>query len=130
MFTKILIANRAEIACRVMRTARSMGIATVAVYSDADAGTPHVTLADEAVNIGGAASADSYLRGERIIQAALDTGAEAIHPGFGFLSENAQFVAAVLARKSPLDRAMPMPRGLTAPAPHGFGPRCRCARRS
>ena len=97
MFTKILIANRAEIACRVMRTARSMGIATVAVYSDADAGTPHVTLADEAVNIGGAASADSYLRGERIIQAALDTGAEAIHPGFGFLSENAQFVAAVEA---------------------------------
>ena len=97
MFKKILIANRGEIACRVMRTARRMGIATVAVYSDADAGTPHVMMADEAVHIGGAASADSYLRGERIIAAAKETGAEAIHPGFGFLSENAGFVAEVEA---------------------------------
>ena len=97
MFKKILIANRGEIACRIMRTARRMGIATVAVYSDADAGTPHVMMADEAVHIGGAASADSYLRGERIIAAAKETGAEAIHPGFGFLSENARFVAEVEA---------------------------------
>ena len=97
MFKKILIANRGEIACRIMRTARRMGIATVAVYSDGDAGTPHVVMADEAVHIGGAASADSYLRGERIIAAAKQTGAEAIHPGFGFLSENAGFVAKVEA---------------------------------
>ena len=97
MFKKILIANRGEIACRIMRTAKRMGIATVAVYSDADAGTPHVLMADEAVHIGGSASADSYLRGERIIEAAQQTGAEAIHPGFGFLSENAGFVAAVEA---------------------------------
>ena len=97
MFKKILIANRGEIACRIMRTARRMGIATVAVYSDADAGTPHVMMADEAVHIGGAASADSYLRGEHIIAAAKETGAEAIHPGFGFLSENAGFVAEVEA---------------------------------
>ncbi|MEC8091979.1 MAG: biotin carboxylase N-terminal domain-containing protein, partial [Pseudomonadota bacterium] len=97
MFKKILIANRGEIACRIMRTARRMGIATVAVYSDADAGTPHVIMADEAVHIGGSASADSYLRGERIINAARQTGAEAIHPGFGFLSENAGFVAEVEA---------------------------------
>ena len=85
MFKKILIANRGEIACRIMRTARRMGIATVAVYSDADAGTPHVMMADEAVHIGGAASADSYLRGERIIAAAkgadsapIDDGAAAV----------------------------------------------------
>ena len=97
MFKKILIANRGEIACRIMRTASGMGSATVAVYSDADAGTPHVMMADEAVHIGGAASADSYLRGERIIAAAKETGAEAIHPGFGFLSENAGFVAEVEA---------------------------------
>ena len=97
MFSKILIANRGEIACRIIRTAKSMGIATVAVYSDADAGTPHVMMADEAVNIGGAASADSYLCAERIIKTAQDTGAEAIHPGFGFLSENADFVEAVEA---------------------------------
>jgi len=95
MFDKILIANRGEIACRIMRTAKRMGIATVAVYSDADAGTPHVIMADEAVHIGGAASADSYLRADRIIEAAQKTGAKAIHPGFGFLSENAAFVTAV-----------------------------------
>lgn len=97
MFNKILIANRGEIACRIIRTARSMGIQTVAVYSDADAGTPHVQMADEAVHIGPAASAESYLRADRIIEAAQATGAEAIHPGFGFLSENAAFVTAVEA---------------------------------
>ena len=88
MFSKILIANRGEIACRIMKTAKAMGIATVAVYSDADANGEHVAMADEAVRIGPPPSAESYLQAERIIQAALETGAEAIHPGFGFLSEN------------------------------------------
>ncbi len=91
MFQKILIANRGEIACRVIKTAHAMGIKTVAVYSDADASALHVRMADEAVHIGTAASADSYLRADRIIQACHDTGAEAIHPGYGFLSENADF---------------------------------------
>ncbi len=97
MFKKILIANRGEIACRVMKTARRMGIQTVAVYSDADAAAMHVRMADEAVHIGGSASAESYLRGERIIQACKDTGAEAVHPGYGFLSENAGFREALEA---------------------------------
>lgn len=91
MFTKILIANRGEIACRVIRTARHMGIATVAVYSDADRNALHVAMADEAIHIGGAAPGESYLLSERIIDAALKTGAQAIHPGYGFLSENAAF---------------------------------------
>ena len=95
MFDKILIANRGEIACRIMRTAKAMNIKTVAVYSDADAGTPHVKMADEAYHIGGSASSESYLRGEKIIEVALQSGAQAIHPGFGFLSENASFVAQV-----------------------------------
>ena len=97
MFETILIANRGEIACRVMDTARAMGVKTVAVYSDADAGAKHVEKADRAVHIGGPAPADSYLRGDVIIQAALDTGAQAIHPGYGFLSENPDFVDAVEA---------------------------------
>ncbi len=97
MFNKILIANRGEIACRVIETARAMGVSTVAVYSDADAETKHVELADEALHIGGAAPADSYLLGERLIRAAQDTGAQAIHPGYGFLSENPDFVDAVVA---------------------------------
>ncbi len=97
MFARILIANRGEIACRVIDTARRMGIATVAVYSDADAEARHRTLADEAVNIGPAPVAESYLKGDRIIEAALATGAEAIHPGYGFLSENPAFVDAVEA---------------------------------
>ena len=91
MFTKILIANRGEIACRVIRTARRLGIQTVAVYSDADKKALHVKLADEAIHIGASASNESYLVGERIIQVALTTGAQAIHPGYGFLSENAEF---------------------------------------
>ena len=95
MFKKILIANRGEIACRIMATAQKMKIKTVAVYSDADAVAPHVRMADEAVHIGAAPSAESYLLGDVIIQAALDCGAEAIHPGYGFLSENAGFVEAV-----------------------------------
>ncbi|MES0861786.1 acetyl/propionyl/methylcrotonyl-CoA carboxylase subunit alpha [Ruegeria sp. SCPT10] len=97
MFNKILIANRGEIACRVMETAQKMGVSCVAVYSDADASAKHVQMADEAVNIGGAAPAESYLKGDVIIQAALDTGAQAIHPGYGFLSENPEFVDAVEA---------------------------------
>ena len=95
MFGKILIANRGEIACRVIRTARRMGIATVAVYSDADRGAMHVAMADEAVHVGPSPAAESYLVGERIIDAAKATGAEAIHPGYGFLSENPEFVDAV-----------------------------------
>ncbi len=97
MFAKVLIANRGEIACRVIETARAMGLRTVAVYSDADAGARHVALADEAVRIGAAAPAESYLRGDRIILAALETDADAIHPGYGFLSENPEFVEAVEA---------------------------------
>jgi 3-methylcrotonyl-CoA carboxylase alpha subunit len=97
MFTKILIANRGEIACRVMQTARAMGVRTVAVYSDADTDALHVAQADEAVRLGPASVAESYLRADLIVQAALDTGAQAIHPGYGFLSENPEFVEAVAA---------------------------------
>ena len=97
MFSKILIANRGEIACRVIASARKLGIATVAVYSDADAAARHVAMADEAVHIGPAAVAESYLLGDRIIAAAQKTGAQAIHPGYGFLSENPEFVEAVEA---------------------------------
>ncbi|QPC93995.1 acetyl/propionyl/methylcrotonyl-CoA carboxylase subunit alpha [Mesorhizobium sp. INR15] len=97
MFAKILIANRGEIACRVVRTARKLGVRTVAVYSDADAKALHVEMADEAVHIGASPVGESYLRGDKIIAAALATGAEAIHPGYGFLSENPDFVDQVVA---------------------------------
>ena len=97
MFKRILIANRGEIACRVIKSARSMGIETVAVYSDADREALHVQMADQAVNIGPPPSAQSYLLKDRIVQACLDTGAEAVHPGYGFLSENAEFRAALEA---------------------------------
>ncbi|MHA6345426.1 acetyl/propionyl/methylcrotonyl-CoA carboxylase subunit alpha [Roseivivax sp. CAU 1761] len=97
MFQKILIANRGEIACRVIATARRLGIRTVAVYSDADAGARHVAMADEAVHVGPPAVAESYLQADRIIAAARATGAEAIHPGYGFLSENPDFVEKVEA---------------------------------
>src|SRR6516225_5542618 len=95
MFKKILIANRGEIACRIIRTAQRMGIATVAVYSEADAEALHVRLADEAVPIGPVPSAESYLKIERIVEACRATGAEAVHPGYGFLSENAAFATAL-----------------------------------
>lgn len=95
MFRKILIANRGEIACRVMETAQDLGVKTVAVFSDADAKAKHVALADRAVYLGPPPPAQSYLRGDLIIKAALETGAEAIHPGYGFLSENPDFVEAV-----------------------------------
>ena len=95
MFRKVLIANRGEIACRVIATARRLGVRTVAVYSDADAGAKHVAMADEAVRIGPAPVAESYLQAERILEACAQTGAEAIHPGYGFLSENPDFVEAV-----------------------------------
>jgi 3-methylcrotonyl-CoA carboxylase alpha subunit len=94
MFKKILIANRGEIACRVASTARRMAVKTVAVYSDADANAKHVSFCDEAINIGGSAPKDSYLRWEKIIAAAKATGAEAVHPGYGFLSENEEFAQA------------------------------------
>jgi propionyl-CoA carboxylase alpha chain len=97
MFDKILIANRGEIACRIIKTARRMGIKTVAVYSDADAGGKHVRMADEAVRIGPAASAESYLKIDAIIEACKQTGAQAVHPGFGFLSERAAFCEALEA---------------------------------
>jgi biotin carboxylase len=95
MFTKILIANRGEIACRVIKTAKKMGIKTVAVYSDADRDARHVVLADEAVHIGAAPSRDSYLQADKIIAACKQTGAQAVHPGYGFLSENEAFARRV-----------------------------------
>ena len=96
MIQSLLIANRGEIACRIIRTARRLGIRTVAVYSDADAQALHVRMADDAVHIGPSPARESYLVGERIIAAARDSGAEAIHPGYGFLSENAEFAQAVI----------------------------------
>jgi propionyl-CoA carboxylase alpha chain len=95
MFKKILIANRGEIACRVIKTAKKMGISTVAIYSEADADALHVRMADEAVHVGGAPSTDSYLRIDRVLKAIESTGAEAVHPGYGFLSENAEFCKAL-----------------------------------
>ncbi len=99
MFSKILIANRGEIACRVIKTARRMGVKTVVVYSDADAGSMAVDMADEAVHIGGSPAAQSYLVQDKIIDAVRQTGAEAVHPGFGFLSENAAFAKRLAAEK-------------------------------
>src|SRR5262245_5622664 len=96
MFASLLVANRAEIACRIFRTARAMGMRCIGVHSEADAHARHVREADESVLIGPAPAAESYLRSERIIAAAKRAGAEAIHPGYGFLSENPDFAEAVL----------------------------------
>ena len=96
LIPSLLIANRGEIACRIIRTARRLGIRTVAVYSDADAKALHVRQADEAIHIGPSPARESYLVGEKIIAAAKQTGAHAIHPGYGFLSENADFAQAVI----------------------------------
>jgi len=112
MFRKILIANRGEIACRVIRTAKRMGIKTVAVYSEADAGALHARMADEAVLIGRPPAAESYLKADVIIEAAKRTGAEAIHPGFGFLSEKAPFAEAV--EKAGLVFIGPPPKAIAA----------------
>jgi 3-methylcrotonyl-CoA carboxylase alpha subunit len=112
MINSLLIANRGEIACRIIRTAREMGIRTIAVYSDADAKALHVREADEAVHIGPSPARESYLIGEKIIAAAKATGAEAIHPGYGFLSENAEFAQAVA--DAGLVWVGPMPSSITA----------------
>lgn len=112
MFKKILIANRGEIACRVIKTARAMGISTVAVYSDADKDALHVRMADEAVHIGAAASSESYLVIDNILKAIKDTGAEAVHPGYGFLSENTKFAQAL--EKEGVAFIGPGPKAITA----------------
>jgi len=112
MFKKILIANRGEIACRVIRTARRMGIATVAVYSDADARSPHVRMADESVRLGPAPAADSYLKADLIIEACRATGAEAVHPGYGFLSERTSFAEAL--EKAGITFIGPPPKAIAA----------------
>jgi 3-methylcrotonyl-CoA carboxylase alpha subunit len=105
MIQSLLIANRGEISCRIIRTARAMGMRTIAVYSDADAKALHVQEADEAVHIGASPARESYLVGEKIIAAAKAAGADAIHPGYGFLSENAEFAQAVEERLVAFDFA-------------------------
>ncbi|HXE25937.1 MAG TPA: biotin carboxylase N-terminal domain-containing protein, partial [Roseiarcus sp.] len=112
MFKKILIANRGEIACRVIRTARRMGIKTVAVYSDADARAPHVKMADEAVRLGPPPASESYLKAELIIDACKATGAEAVHPGYGFLSERESFAKAL--KKAGITFIGPPPKAIAA----------------
>jgi Acetyl/propionyl-CoA carboxylase, alpha subunit len=109
MFKKILIANRGEIAVRIIKTCRKMGISTVQVFSEADAGSLAVEMADESVLIGPAPAAQSYLLADRIIEAVRQTGAEAVHPGFGFLSENAGFARRLRDEASPSSVRTPRP---------------------
>jgi acetyl/propionyl-CoA carboxylase alpha subunit len=109
VFKSLLIANRGEIACRVIRTARRLGMRTIAVYSDADKDAMHVREADHAVRLGPAAAKDSYLRGDLILKAAVELGAEAIHPGYGFLSENAEFAESCAAAGIAFVGPRPMP---------------------
>ena len=110
LFDSLLVANRGEIACRIMRTAKRLGIKTIAVYSEADARAPHVALADQAVCIGKAASSDSYLRVDRIISVIRATGAQAVHPGYGFLSESPEMVQvrAACRQQHSMHSSMPM----------------------
>ena len=112
MIKSLLIANRGEIACRVIRTARRMGIKTVAVYSDADARAPHVRMADESVRLGPAPASESYLKAELIIDACKATGAEAVHPGYGFLSERESFAKAL--KKAGITFIGPPPKAIAA----------------
>src|SRR5258706_5772209 len=97
MFRRVLVANRGEIACRILKTLERLRIESVAVFSDADVGAPHVALADQAVRLGAPPLKDSYLNADAVLRAAADTGADAIHPGYGLLSENAEFAARVRA---------------------------------
>lgn len=106
MFSKILIANRGEIAVRIIRACKEMGIATVAIYSQADRDALHVALADESYCVGGASPGESYLNEERVVSAALVSGAQAIHPGYGFLSENAHFAALCLEKWAGVHRTL------------------------
>ena len=116
MFSKILIANRGEIACRIIKTAKKMGIKTVSVCSEIDMNSPHVLLADEFVNIGGSTSAESYLVIEKIISAMETSGAEAVHPGYGFLSENVNFCNAVNKAAKTIVRIKPKTASILLPA--------------
>ena len=106
MFKKVLVANRGAIALRILRTLRRMGVASVSIYSEADAGALHAGAGDEAISIGGATAAESYLDLDLVFEAAYRTGADAIHPGYGFLAENAEF-AALMKQSRSADRPQP-----------------------